>query len=161
MSIEKRLTERLIGYWEKLLSANPEFNAMPEEGAVARLPDYEHFNKGLIEDVWASCFVLRVQPGERKILNYVYEYMGRSLIDVYGRDLTNMTLNSRMQNVPGAKMLKRIDEISQAKVPITDEGQFVNEKHNTVKYRACMLPFTRIGREEVTHIVAGLSWRQF
>ena len=43
--------------------------------------------------------------------------------------------------------------------PLVDIGQFISENNKVVKFRSCLLPFGKDG--VVTHVLAGLSWREF
>jgi hypothetical protein len=62
--------------------------------------------------------------------------------------------------VPGGKVLNYIDKVMLDPKPTIEDGQFINEKNQVVKFRSCLLPFGS-DRDNITHIIAGLSWRAF
>lgn len=146
---DKRLTKRLMDYWNRLRKEQP-------------LPPWEHFNISVLADIWGQCCVWRVDVTgvERQITQYTYEYIGSSAKEALGKDLTGMVFISHFQRFPGARIAERIGEVVEHGIPITDEGNFVNETNKVVKYRSCLLPFgTKEGR--VTRVVLGLSWKTF
>jgi hypothetical protein len=146
---DKRLTHRLMSYWNRLRGELP-------------LPQWQTFNVGALEDIWGQCCVWRVDIAnfEKRTNNYTYEYIGDSAQEALGKDMTGMAFSSHFQKFPGARIVSRVDDVVAEAVPISDEGTFVNEKSKVVKYRSCLLPFgTKEGR--VTHIVLGLSWKAF
>jgi hypothetical protein len=146
---DKRLTKRLMGYWNRLRRDRP-------------LPPWEKFNSGALEDIWGQCCVWRVEimAGGRRSNQITYEYIGTGAQQAMGRDLTGEVFNSRLQRFYGARIVERIDEVIQDAIPLSDEGTFVNEMDKVVKYRSCLVPFgTAAGK--VTHVVLGLSWRAF
>ena len=91
---------------------------------------------------------------------YRYDYMGPLLVDAYGRDMTGQQVQSRQKDFPGGRILEKMDALVLQPTPVQDEGQFVNDKHKIVKYRSCLLPLGS-HQGDVTHIVAGISWKAF
>lgn len=143
---EQRLTTRLSNYWERLRDG-------------ASLPNIERFRSGDIPDMWEFCFQVSVDQHDASRKQYLYGYMGRQIIQAFGQDLTGKRVNSMVQNVPGANILKKIDSCVDGRQILTEDGKFINDKSKVVKYRSCMLPF---GNDAgVTHVVVGLSWRAF
>ncbi len=145
MEEEKRITLRLMGYWDSLHKDN-------------LLPDIKKFNPHSIEEIWPYCFRVSLQPGKAKA--YKYDYMGPPLARLYGQDMTNLTVDTRMSNFPGSVLHGRLDEVTETKSPAKDENHMLTAEGKMVKYRACLIPF---GNEKkgVTHIVAGLTCRFF
>jgi len=143
--IEKRLTSRLTEIWTRLKGDHD-------------LPDIVMFNSGSIDDIWHYCLRLSVQKSSADTKTYQYDYMGQQIVEAYGKDLTGQTLSANIKNFPGAKILQRIDEIIKDPKIITDDGQFINTQSKVIKYRAILLPF---GKTEVTHVIAGISWKAF
>jgi hypothetical protein len=88
-------------------------------------------------------------------------HCGTSISEAIGKNLTGQTMNTGMKFFPGAKILKRINEVmtQDSPTPLLDDGQFVNDKGKVVKYRACLLAFGT--NDVVTHVVIGVSWRSF
>ena len=144
--IEKRLSTRLLGYWNGVRK-NDDF------------PDIKRFNVGAIEDIWPNCF--RVSVDQRgRVPAYKYEFMGETIAKVYGRDLTGMIVDKSTRQFPGKVIHHKFADIIKECVPMQDEGHFINEKGDLIKYRACILPFGE-QRKGITDIVVGLSCRVF
>lgn len=145
--MENRLTTRLITYWERIRK---------EEN----LPEIGRLNPAALDDVWPFCFRLTVEKSTQAAKTYRYDYVGTKITEIYGKNLTGQYATAQLKSIPGASVLKRMDELVLTGKPLEDEGQFINEKSKIVKYRACLLPF---GTEKngVTQIVAGLSWKVF
>jgi hypothetical protein len=144
---DKRLTKRLMDYWTRL-----------QENKA--LPSWEKFNMGALSDIWGQCCVWRVDVAsmEKPVRQYTFEYVGSSAQQALGEDLTGTMFISRFHHFPGARIAKRIDEVVDQGVPISDEGTFVNENSKVVMYRSCLLPFgTPDGK--VTRVMLGLSWK--
>ena len=145
---EKRLTNRLTNYWRTLPHLN---NGLPRIDSV---------NPSAISDIWPQCgTLLRLRLGE-DVYCYEYQKLGDELAKTYGQNLVGRRLNPKMPDFPAASILLKIDELAKQKNPMYDEGQFINTNSRVVKYRSCMLPFSNQPME-VTHILLGLSWREF
>lgn len=144
---EQRLSERLINYW----------NNIRKDSA---LPDFAHFNKATIEDIWQQCVLFVVMPGpDGKPPRINFYTVGEKIHSIYGQDMTGHTFTAPLRNFQGASIIRKVPDVIANPVPITDEGQFINDQSKVVKYRSCLLPFGR--NDKVTHILAGLSWRVF
>jgi hypothetical protein len=142
---EQRLTLRLLRYWELVRKNKP-------------YPEYIHFNTAAIEEIWPWCFVVSV--GKRKRAAYTYEYMGEPVAKLYGHNLTGMTIDYTMTQFPGGVIHKKLPEVVEAAVPMTDDGHFVSAEQGLIKYRACYLPFGN-KKNGITHIIVGISCRKF
>ncbi len=143
---EKRLIDRMTGYWERLKGDN-------------ELPPFQKFNNSAIADIWSHCFVVDVDE-RGGVKNYVYEYVGESIVNAYGKNPAGDRMSSKMHDVPGGTIVTKIDNCVDGKQIVVEQGQFINQKSKIVKYRSCMLPFGK-ANGTVTHIVTGLSWREF
>lgn len=143
---DKRITTRLVEYWERLKGENS-------------LPEISRFNSAQVDEHWPQCIRLRVEPGGREQRNYVYEYVGRKITEAYGRNLTGTCAHAQLKDIPGASVLKKMDDLVQTAIPQLDEGQFISPKNKIIKYRAVAIPFGRMTM--VTHVIVGLSWREF
>ncbi len=144
---DKRLTHRLIQYWDSLRKDHP-------------MPDIAWFNSSAIEDVWSQCFKLKVEiTGVNKAL-YYYDYVGSAIVEAYGKNLTGETVHAASRHFPGARIISKVDNLLTNPTPIQEEGSFVNTQNKVVKFRSCILPF---GKEDgrVTHIVGGVSSKTF
>ena len=71
---ERRISERLLSLWEELRGDHP--IPLEKDLDIQRLSDY-----------WDSCFIVEIthRADER---DYKYSYLGESIIDAYGDDLT-------------------------------------------------------------------------
>lgn len=147
---EQRLTIRLISYWDRLRGAAP-------------MPMIQQFNTATIQDLWPYCLRLTLEPANGNTVNYRYDYLGKKITEIYGRDLTGQVASSMIHNLPGSAILKQVDKVIADPEPMEDAGQFINAKSRVVKYRSCLLPFGQMqsGITQVTHMIVGLSWREF
>ena len=143
---EQRLTDRLTKYWDLLRKEDA-------------LPTFAKFNSSAIDDVWSYCVLFAVNPSANDNKSFTFYRMGDKVKDLYKEDLTGNTLSSKQRMFKGAAIVKRMDEVVKNAEPVFDSGQFVNTDNKIVKFRSCLLPFGSTG--EVTHVVAGLSWREF
>ena len=143
---EHRMADRLISYWNTIRKDAP-------------MPDFAHFNASSIADVWQQCILFTVAPkveNKPHVLNF-YQ-IGDKLRGFYGNDMLGRSFTTAQRHFQGAVVVRRVEDVISNPAPISDAGQFINEKSKVVKYRSCILPFGRDGK--VTHIVAGLSWRE-
>lgn len=144
---DHRLTERLTVYWNNLRRDD-------------EIPDFSHFNASTIGDVWQQCVlftVLPAAPGKRQSISF-YK-VGDNLRSLYGDDILGRTFVPSQQRFQGASIVSKIDTVLENPVPLVDAGQFISEKNKIIKYRSCLLPFGHKGT--VTHVLAGLSWKEF
>jgi hypothetical protein len=145
---EQRLVERLTKYWDGLRKD-------------ANIPEFSQFNISAVEDIWGQCVLFSMQPtvgGKAPSVNF--QQVGEKVKLLYGQDMTGSVVNANQKHLQGATLVRKLGEVVHTPSPIYDSGQFVNERSKVVKYRSCLLPFgNRDGK--VTHIVAGLSWREF
>lgn len=141
---EQRLTYRLTHYWQKIRKDKA-------------YPDMRHFNQAAVEDLWPNCFRVTVDNKERHL--YRYEYMGEAIRSLHGRDLIGQPVEMHVMTFPGKVIHKKFDQAASGEA-VEDQGHFLNNEGQLIKYRACLLPF---GNEErgVTHLLIGLSWRAF
>ena len=147
MSSEYRLTERLTTYW----------NVLRKDEVM---PDFSRFNASAIGDIWQQCILFTVSPSvDKKSAALNFYQIGDKLGNLYGTGMLGSTFMAGQKHFQGAAVMRRMEEILTAPQPITDMGQFINEKSKVVKFRSCLLPFGRNGR--VTHVITGLSWREF
>lgn len=146
---EKRLTTRLIDYWERI------------RGGASAYPLFQQFNPGAVDDIWQNCLALQAQPNQGGTQQYVYVHCGETVQEAIGQDVRGQVLSTNMKFFPGAKIIKRIDEVVSLTTPspLLDDGQFVNKNGKVIKYRACLLAFG--GENAVTHVIIGVSWRAF
>lgn len=146
MVTDQRLTQRLITYWDTMRKDEP-------------IPNFSKFNSAAISDIWQQCILFVVQPGSERgtILNF--NMVGDKLNGIYSQSMIGTCFNPSHRHFQGAAVVSKVDKMMADLAPLLDSGQFINNNGKVVKYRSCLLPFGRQG--VVTHVVAGLSWREF
>ncbi len=143
---EKRLTTRLTTYWDMLRKKDI-------------MPDFATLNSAALQDVWHNCIVLKLEPGtDNENRRYYVHAVGDNIIHMYGDDPSGQYLTPKQRQFQAAKVITKAHEILDNPQPLFDEGKFVNTRSKVVKYRSVVIPF---GNTEVTHLLAGLSWREF
>lgn len=144
--VEHRLTDRLTSYWTLIKRDLP-------------MPDFAQFNISALSDIWQQCILFTVNPSAPGQSTSVNFYMlGEKTKALYG-DMAGRSMHAGVKHYQNASIVRRMDDMIAAPQIMYDEGQFVNDRGKIVKYRSCLLPFGREGK--VTHILAGLSWREF
>ncbi len=145
--LDNRLTDRLSTYWNSIRKDEP-------------MPNFSQFNASAISDVWQKCILFSVQPtAADSPPNLKFQVIGDKLSNVYGQGAIGKTFNPSHRGFPAAAVIKKVRVLLANPAPLVDMGQFVSEQGKIIKYRSCLLPFGRQGI--VTHVVAGLSWREF
>jgi hypothetical protein len=142
---EKRLSNRVITYWEKL------------KGDKDQLPEMARFRSSMLEEVWDRCLKVRVdfKDGRPK---FEFEHVGDDVTKAMGKKLKDQ-VSLGVTNVPGGRILNRVSLLlPNIKGPMMDQGELMNEKEQMVKYRSCILPFGN-KNGELTHVIVALSWR--
>lgn len=142
---EKRLTQRLTGYWDRLRKEDA-------------MPPFQKFNPSALDDVWDNCMLIAVNDSAPSP-SYAYYQLGDKLRGLYGSDVAGQTMRPAVKTSQTASIVKRVGELVEKRTPVYDDGQFVGPRNKIVKFRSCMLPFGQENR--VTHIIVGLSWREF
>lgn len=145
---ENRLIVRLNDYWNRLKKDDV-------------LPDFKKNNPAMIEDLWQQCFVLSIVPTKFPV--YKYEFLGDKVKAVYGRDITGTVVDLNSKQFPNSIIspkLKKIVELAEINQPLEEQGQTPSKGSKFIKYRMILLPFGNEGAG-LTHIVAGLSFREF
>ena len=144
---EKRLTERLMVYYNKLKPRND-------------LPDFRKFNSEVVGDLWHKCFTLKVQPySENVAKTYVCEFLGEEIQKAYGKDFTGAYIDKMSHDFPGKTVIGALDKAVDEKKYQFIEGQVINQKNNIIKYRNIVLPFGKDGKVE--NLLVGVSYREF
>jgi hypothetical protein len=142
-----RLIDRLSIYWNITRK-------------TASVPEYSHFNPSAIDDIWQQCILFSIQPqvvGSPPVVKFTQ--VGENICPLYTRDMTGQIVTPGQKHFPGAALIQRIGSVIVQPAPMLDQGQFVNERSKIVKYRSCLLPFATAGK--VSHVILGVSWREF
>lgn len=144
---QHRLADRLVSYWN---------NTRKDE----KLPPFAKFNASAIADIMPQCVLFTIIPGAAgKPATVSFYQIGEGLKSIYGSNLVGTSVMVSQRHFQGASIVKRIEDVLADPQPISDQGQFVTGTGKVVKYRSCLLPFGSNG--QVTHVIAGLSWREF
>jgi hypothetical protein len=140
---ERRLTLRLLAYWEKLRKDR----SMPPESDI---------NPDDLEGLWDHCFLVHVRdlgkPG------YHYTYLGAAISKAYRGSLDDTDANG-LVSPNAAKMQAHYRTVIENRKPLLDEGEFHNLSGQLVKYRQCLLPLGEDGA--VAAIFGGMRCKIF
>lgn len=144
---DQRLVNRLQNYWNQIRRGK-------------KLPDIGQLNSAVIDDMWQQCMQISGHPAQGGTFHYVYQFMGKKLVQLYGRDITGQAMNPSATEYPMNIVAAKLDAIMRTGEFIIDESHFMNPHGRTIKYRACFMPFGN-DTKGVTHIVIGFSGREF
>jgi hypothetical protein len=144
---EQRLTVRLTSYWNLIRKEAP-------------IPQFAQFNEGVIDDLWPNCFLFVGQPPVAGKQAFRIQRVGYKLESLFGQDFLGKEVSRpTFRTFGNGKIALRAEEACGSRVPVEDEGSYVNAQNKVVKYRACLLPFAA-DPEKLSHIIAGISWRE-
>ncbi len=142
-SMERRLTLRLLAYWEKLRAGQ----LMPSES---------YFSADDIVDMWDNCFLLHTARFPEP--DYHYSHMGEEITKAWRGGLWEGDANGLVS--PKTSELSVIYEQMVANPkPIVDEGEFTNLNRRMVRFRRCFLPLGENGK--VSAILGGMHFKVF
>ncbi len=142
--LERRITLRLIAYWEKLRRGN----VMPTEDDID--PDY-------LKDLWDYCFLIHVKDLDKP--DYNYTYLGDAIKKAYQGELSSVEEGSMVASPNAKELAVSYEKVIKTCTPLLDEGEFVNMHNDVVKYRQCLLPLGENGK--VDAIFGGMRFKIF
>lgn len=142
-TLERRITVRLVAYWEKLRGDR----VMPLENDI----DPED-----LADLWDYCFLVQVRDLQKS--DYNYTYLGSAIMEAYRGGLSRED-PSCLVAVNANKLAFDYAKVIDSRVPIIQEGEFVNAQEELVKYRQCLLPLGT--GEKVDAIFGGMRFKIF
>ena len=136
---ERRLTWRLLHYWETLRGAR-------------NYPTFSEVDGSTIPDVWPWCFILDTR---RDYPSPYFHFLGESLakysgIYLSGKDDWRMTLLD--------KAAAHLDRTLAAREPIIIEDELVRYDGRPLVFRSVMLPLSEDGAE-ITHVLGAANGR--
>ncbi len=143
---ELRYHERLQDYWDRIRGDR-------------RFPAESEINPDDLPDIWPSCFLVSIDNVTRRH-GYRYSYLGESLMEAYGDDLSNPDVAHRLVSAVDAPMVHKFDEVLRTGDVVIDESEFVNLKRLNIRYRTCLLPLGPEGRA-ITHIIGCMRWKMY
>lgn len=140
---ERRITLRLLAYWEKLRGERD-------------MPTEEDIDPDDIQDLWDSCFLIHVKDLAKP--DYNYTYLGQAIIDAYRYGLSDDEETGLISPNAG-KLANGYNQVVITAKPLLEEGEFRNLNNQIVKYRQCLLP---LGEEQrVKAIFGGMRFKIF
>lgn len=142
-AIERRITLRLIAYWEKARKQKP----MPSEADID--PDD-------LQDLWDYCFLIHVKDLSKP--DYNYTYLGSAIQKAYQGDLVG-DQGSGIASPNAEKLAHSYQKVISTRTPLMEEGEFVNMHNDVVKFRQCLLPLGEAGN--VDAIFGGMRFKVF
>ncbi|NBX03652.1 MAG: PAS domain-containing protein [Alphaproteobacteria bacterium] len=108
--IERRLSLRLLAYWERARAGR-------------LMPQMADIQPELLEDVWADCFILQIN--DPQALTFSILHRGENLHDDW----------PQMAHLNGS-----ISTLFSKRGPVLEDGQIFDADGSVVKYRQCLLP---------------------
>lgn len=121
---ERRITLRLLSYWEKKRSGTP----MPTEASI---------DPADIADLWEYCFMAHTKDIGKA--GYNFTYLGKAIEEVYREGL-----ESALEQGPVFPELETLAacyrQVIDRKQPLVTEGEITNPHGDTFKYRQVLLP---------------------
>ncbi len=146
---ERRLVNRMINYWEKLKTVNNN-----------NTPNFKQFNGSYIQEILQNCFIVSVETNNTTKL-YRCEFVGEEVKRAYGKNPMGELMSSHMNKlVPSSTFVEKMNKSTESLEPVIEQGRFINDQNQMVKYRSCVLPFSN-KENNMSHIVVGFSWRIF
>lgn len=117
--------ERLVSYWQELASGR-------------KFPLETEINTRAISDLWTSCFLLNTHKHSDK--DYRYEFMGPSLIEAFGADLTGQAHTEGVEpQIPS--IFHSFEQVVGEGVVVVDASEFTNKDGKQITYECCLVPF--------------------
>lgn len=141
--IERRITLRLIAYWERIRRGRP----MPAETDID--PDD-------LADLWDYCFLVHVRDLAKQ--DYNYTYIGSAIVEAYRGGLS-VNDKGGMVTINASKLVSNYAAVIGDRRPVVEEGEFANARGQIVKYRQCMLPLG--ANDKVDAIFGGMRFKIF
>lgn len=139
---ERRITLRLLAYWEKLRQNRP-------------MPDETDINPDDISDLWDSCFLVHVKDLDKP--DYNYTYLGEAISSAYFHGIAKSSTGMASPNA--GNMSAGYAKVIETLKPLIEQGEFINHNQETVKYRQCLLPLGKDGKIEA--IFGGMHYKIF
>ena len=138
-----RINERLKDYWQGLCRGR----SMPLEADIAMEE---------LKEIWDYCFLITVRGD-----HFAYSYLGESLIDAFGDDVTGREITETLLYPHPQSLLGTFRNVVESGAPAEDESEFKNSLGATVKYRSCVLPLAAENVEGVAFLLGGMKWKAF
>lgn len=131
---ERRLSLRLLAYWERLRRGEP-------------MAERSHFDAHDIDDLWDDCFLLSISDG-RTQAEHIGSNIKQSLVSFLETD-DPLALDQE----------NGLETMLQSPKPMLHEGELTSRSGRPVRYRLCMLPLGENGT--ITAILGTAGLKQF
>jgi hypothetical protein len=143
--MERRTSVILLQHWNELRDDRP----FPHEDEL----DTDH-----LHEVWEHCFLLQVRDVEH-VEDYNFTYIGPKLVKAYADGVLDMD-NGMMVSPQATMLADKFREVITSQDPLLEEGEYVNQAGELVRFRQAMLP---LGTEEgkVLSILGGAWYKLF
>lgn len=141
--VERRITLRLMAYWEKMRK----LNSMPTEADID--PDD-------LQDLWDYCFLIHVKDLDKP--DYNYTYLGKAIQEAYQGALAGDE-GADIASPNADKLAHSYNKVIETRSPLLEEGEFLNMHNDVVKYRQCLLPLGE--GDKVDAIFGGMRFKVF
>jgi len=145
---DRRISNRLLQYWEELRGVHD----LPLEDHI---DPHDPFH---LAEIWENCFLLQIRD-IKDDGDFNYTFLGSEIKKAYGLDLDG-TEESHLISPHAPKLVEKYKKVIETKMPITDEGEFYNQKGKLVKYRQSLVPFGS-DHNTVSAILGGMKYRIF
>ncbi len=139
--LERRITLRLVAYWERIRGARD----MPVEDDID--PD-------AIPELWEDCFLLHTQDLKQEGYNYIY--LGEHVAQLYAEGLSAGDCEG-VEHFNTARLGGSFQKVIDTRKPVIEEGSMRNALGRTVLYRQCLLPLGSGGGVEA--ILGGIRYK--
>lgn len=143
MPLERRLSIRMVSYWDRLRKENP-------------LPPYEKLRRESLSDIWGSSIIFTVSKRD-KHLYYQYLHVGEDIRQLIGSGMVGQEVMQNPNFLPLKPLVVVMDDVIRNPRALEHNGQFVDMHGHMTKYRSCILPFGR-DEQHVSHCMVGLTW---
>lgn len=143
----RRITEILLRYWLDLRDERE----MPQEKEI---------NPANLVDVWGNCFLVQM-TNAAAYGGYRYTYLGKDLVDAFGEDVSREDAEM-LVSLPSMRVTSKFDQAVGMRKPLIDEGEFLNGKKVSIKYRQILLPIaSNKNPKELAYLFGGMRWKGF
>lgn len=143
----KRINERLMEYWQQKRGGRP-------------YPDESELDPDELSDIWDSCFLVHLEGYDGKMPIFKYTYLGESIIEAYGDDLTNREVCERLVYPANNSLVLKFGEVAKTAAPTIEDSEFTNKNGVLIKFRAALLPLSK-HTPQVSYIIGGMKWKAF
>lgn len=142
----RRVDEQLESYWQAI-SAGRDF------------PSEREISPEALKDIWNDCFMVRYEGGEGEQAEFRYIYLGQSLVEAYGDDLSNKEVCEKLAYPHNRELVAQFWQVVTSRVPHRVEDEFTNSNGLIIKYRSCLLPLAKDVPGEVGYVLGGMRWK--